>query len=311
MTSVINEIPASLETESEISGGGVLSLLCLPQVSFGLQVCLQESKQAEVFATIMAAEGCLSCVDAAMPQEAGGCVEGLAAERAAVRRLVCVGIAVVTQQLLQPIALPADITVERFLPAVAPLVNPTLRQVGELLAADVAADHSGGRWQLTGRELVQVLANDVVGEAAEAFPADGAQLLLSGVRGLMAAQVGGLSEATPTGGAAVRPLLPVHQLVTRQVAGVVEASPTYIADKCLVKVGDAVHLEHAGASVRFPTEVAAAALLTSVPRLHVQVAVGLVAERLWAEVTGVGQQPVLFCLVLPQLQDSREHHPTH
>ena len=148
-------------------------------------------------------------------------------------------------------------------------------------------------------------------QAAEALPTDGAELSLSGVGRLVAAQVGGLREALPAGGAAVRPHLLVHQLVARQVAGVVEALPAHVADERLVEVGHPVGLEHADAGVTLPTDVAVAALLAGVPRLHVQVAVRLVVEPLGAVVAGVRQQPVLFDLVFAELHDAGERCATH
>lgn len=112
-------------TGSEISGGGA-SLLRPFQVSSGLQVSLEEDDQPELFTTVIAAVWRLSTVDAAVPQEAGRHVEALGAQRAAVGLLAAVGVVVVAQQFLHTVALSADVTVERFLPRVATLVNPQL-----------------------------------------------------------------------------------------------------------------------------------------------------------------------------------------
>lgn len=278
-------------------------------MSFGLQVSLEEGEQAEVFAAVEAAVGRLSGVDAAVPHVAGGQVEGLGAERAPVGFLPGVGVPVVPQQLLQTVTLPADVAVEGFLPRVAPLVSFELRQVGELLAAHLAGDDGVSGRQLVGRELVRVFADDVVLQAAIALPADGAELPLSGVDHLMAAQVGGLGEALATGGALVGPQLLVHQLVACQVAGVVEALPADVTDERLVEVGHPVRLQHADAGVALPADVAVAGLLPGVSSLHVQVAVSFVVEPLGAVVAGVRQQPVLFDLVFAEPQDAGERHP--
>lgn len=303
---------AEPDVRSEVRGDSSrLPLLRLLQVSFCLQVSFKESEQAEVFPAVMAAVRRLSGVDAAVPHEAGGQVEGLGAHRAAVGLLSSVGVAVVPQQLLQPVALPTDVAVERLLPGVAPLVRSVLRRVGELLAADLASDDGVGGWQLTCRQLVGVFADDVVLQVAEALPADGAELPLAGVGQLVAAQVGGLREALPAGGAVVRSDLLVHQLVARQVAGVVETLPADVAGEGLVEVGHPVGLQHADAGVAFPADVAVAALLAGVPCLHVQVAVRLVVEPLGAEIAGVRQQPVRADLVFAKLQDSSEQCPAH
>lgn len=127
----------------------------------------------------------------------------------------------------------------------------------------------------------------------------------------MAAKVGGLREAPPTGGALVRPLIQVHQLVARQVTGVVEAFAADGADEGLVEVGHPVCRQHADTGVALPTDVAVAHLLASVPRLHVQAAVRFVVEPLGAVVTGVWQQPVLFDLMLTEPQDAGEEHTAH
>lgn len=288
-----------------------MPLLRLLQVSFGLQVSLEEGEQAEVLAAVVAAVRRLSAVDAAVPHEAGGQVEALGAEGAAVRFLPGVGVPVVPQQLLQAVALPTDITVERFLPCVAPLVNLELRQVGELLAAHLAGDDGVSGRQLVGGELVRVFADDVVLQAAVGLAADGAQLTLSGVDRLVAAQVGGLGEALPASGTLVRPHVLVHQLVARQVAGVVEAFAADVADEGLVEVCHPVRLQHTNAGVALPADVAVAGLLPGVPCLHVQVAVRFVVEPLGAVVTGVRQQPVLFVLVLAEPQDAGEEHSAH
>lgn len=290
---------------SEVRGRG-RPLLRLLQVSFGLQVSLEEGEQAEVFPADVAVERRLSAVDAAVPHEAGGHVEGLGAERAAVGLLAAVGVAVVPQQLLQPVALPADVAAVGFLPCVAPLVHAVLRPVGELLPADVAADDGAAGQQLAIRQLVRVFADDVVLQAAVALAADRAELPLSGVGRLVTAQVLRLREALPTGGAAIRPLRLMHQLVARQVAGVVEALPAHVADEGLVKVRNAVRLQHADAGVALPADVAVAALLSRVPGLDVQVTVSFVVEPLGAVVAGVRQQPVFFLLVFAELQDAGE-----
>lgn len=290
---------------SEVGGGDAPSLRLL-QVRFGLQVSLEEGEQAEVLAAIVAAVRRLSSVDAAVPHEARGQVEGLGAEGAAVRFHPGVGVPVVPQQLLQPVALPADVAVEGFLPRVAPLVNLELRQVGELLATHLAGDNGVCGRQLVGGELVRVFADDVVLQAAVGLAADGAQLPLPGVDRLVAAQVGGLGEALPAGGALVRPLVPVHQLVARQVAGMVEAFAADVADEGLVEVRQPVRLQHTDAGVALATDVAVAGLLASVPRLHVQVAVRFVVEPLGAVVAGVRQQPVLFDFMLAEPQDAGE-----
>lgn len=272
---------------------------------------LKEGEQAEVFPAVEAAVRRLSGVDAAVPHEAGGQVEGFGAEGTPVRFLPGVGVPVVPQQLLQPVTLPADVAVERFLSGVAPLVNFKLRRIGELLAAHLAGDDGVSGRQLVGGELVRVFADDVVLQAAVALAADGAELPLSGVDRLMAAQVGGLGEALPAGGALVGPDLLVHQFVARQVAGVVEALPADVADECLFEVGHPVCLQHADAGVALPADVAVAGFLSGVPRLHVQVAVSLVVESLGAVVAGVRQQPVLFCLVFAESQDASERRPAH
>ena len=57
--------------------GGQRPLLSASQVSFGLQMSLEEGEEAEVFAAGVAAVRRLSTVDAAVPQEARRHVEGL------------------------------------------------------------------------------------------------------------------------------------------------------------------------------------------------------------------------------------------
>lgn len=280
-------------------------------MSFGLQVSLQEGEQAEVFPAVETAVRRLPGVDAAVPHEAGGQVEGFGAESTPVRLLPGVGVPVVPQQLLQAVTLPADVAVERFLSRVAPLVNSELRRVGELLAAHLAGDDGVSGRQLVGGELVRVFADDVVLQAAVALPADGAELPLSGVDHLVAAQVGGLGEALPTGGAPVRPNLLVHQFVAGQVAGVVKALPADVADERLLEVRHPVRLQHADAGVALPADVAVAGFLAGVPRLHVQVAVSFVVEPLGAELAGVRQQPVLLDLVFAESQDAAERRPAH
>ncbi len=199
----------------------------------------------------------------------------------------------------------------RLLSGVAPLVNFKLRRVGELLAAHLAGDDGVSGRQLVGRELVRVFADDVVLQAAVALAADGAELPLSGVDRLVTAQIGGLGEALPAGGALVGPDLLVHQFVARQVAGVIEALPADVADERLLEVGHPVRLQHADAGVALPADVAVAGFLSGVPRLHVQVAVSFVVESLRAVVAGVRQQPVLFHLVFTESQDAGEQHPAH
>lgn len=120
-----------------------------------------------------------------------------------------------------------------------------------------------------------------------------------------------LSAAPPTSGALVRPLVQVHQLMARQVTGVVEAFAADVADEGLVEVGHPVRLQHADAGVALPADVAVARLLAGVPRLHVQVAVRFVVEPLGAVTAGVRQQPVLFDLMLAEPQDSGEEHSAH
>lgn len=104
-------------------GGASVHPLHLLQVSFGLQVSLEEGEQAEVLAAGVAAVRRLPAMDAAVPHEAGGQAEALGAERASVRFLPGVCVPVVPQQLLHAIVLPAHVAVERFFPCVAPLVE--------------------------------------------------------------------------------------------------------------------------------------------------------------------------------------------
>lgn len=288
-----------------------MSLLHLLQVSFRPQVSLEEGEQAEVLAAVMAAVRRLSAVDAAVPHEAGGQIEALGAEGAAVRFLPSVGVLVVPQQLLQAVALPADVTVERLLPRVAPLVHFELGRVGKLLAAHLAGDDGVSGRKLVGGQLVRVFADEVVLQAAVGLAADGAQLPLSGVDGLVTAQVGGLGEALPTGGAVVWTQLLVHQLVARQVAGVVEAFAADITYEGLIKVGHPVRFQHADAGVALATNVTMAGLLAGVPGLHVQVTVRLMVEPLGTVLAGVRQQSVLFHLMLPEPQDASEEPSTH
>lgn len=288
-----------------------LSVLRLLQVSFGLQVSLEEGEQAEVFPAVVAAVWHRSAVDAAVPHEAGGQVEGLGAERTPVWLLSGVCVPVVPQQLLQTVTLPADVAVEWLLPGVAPLVDFKLRRVGELFAADLAVDDSVSGRQLVGWELVRVFADDVVLQAAVALAADGAKLPVPGVDHLVAAQVGGLGEALPAGGALVRPDLLVHQFVSRQVAGVVEALPADVADEGLLEVGHPVCFQHADTRVTLTADVAVAGFLSSVPSFNVQVAMSLVVESLGAVVAGVRQQPVFFALMFAELQDAGEQSPAH
>lgn len=151
----------------------------------------------------------------------------------------------------------------------------------------MAGDDGVRGWQLVGGELVGVLADDVVFQTAVGLAADGAELPFSGVGRLVAAQVGGLRETLPTGGALVRPHVLVHQLVARQVAGMVEAFPADVTEEGLVEVRHPVRLQHADAGVAFATDVAVAGFLAGVPRLHVQVAVSFVVEPLGAVVAGV------------------------
>lgn len=197
----------------------------------------------------------------------------------------------------------------RLLPSVAPLVNSELRHVGELLATDVAGDDGVRGRQLVRRQLVRVFADDVVVQAAEALPTDGAELPLAAVHGLVASQVGGLVEALPTGGAPVRPHVLVHQLVARKVTGVEEVLSADVADEGLVEVRDAVRLQHTDARVTFPADVALDALFPRVSRLHVQVAMSFVVEPLGTVVAGVRQQPVFSDLMLMELQDAAELRP--
>lgn len=177
-------------------------------------------------------------------------------------------------------------------------MNFVLRLVGKVIPADVAGDDG-----------VAGHADDVILQAAVALAADGAQLPLSGVDHLVAAQILRLREAFPTGGARIRPHLPVHQLVARQVADVVEALPTHVADEGLLEVGQAVSFEHADAGVA--SDVAVAGLLSSVPRLDMLVAMSLVVEPLWAEAAGERQHAVLLEPLLPELQDAAERCSAH
>lgn len=124
----------------------------------------------------------------------------------------------------------------------------------------------------------------------------------------MAVQVGSLGEAFPTGGALVRTHLLVHQLVARQVAGVVEAFPADVTDEGLVEVGHPVSFQHADAGVAFPTDVAMAAFISGVSSFNVQVTMSLVVEPLGTVVAGVWQQPVLSALVFAKPQDPGEQH---
>lgn len=149
-----------------------------------------------------------------------------------------------------------------------------------------------------------MFADDVVLQEAEALAADGAELPLSGVDGLVCAQVFGLGEALSAGGALVRTHFLVHQFVALQVAAVVEALAADVAGERLLKVGEAVRLQHADAGVTLPADVAVAGFLSGVPRLHVQVAVSFVVEPFGAVVAGVRQQPVLLDHVFTQHHDA-------
>lgn len=162
-----------------------------------------------------------------------------------------------------------------------------------------------------GGQLMRVFADDVVLQAAVGLATDGAQLPLSSVDGLVTAQVGSLGEALPTGGAMVRTQLLVHQLVARQVAGVVEAFAADITDEGLIKMGDPVCLQHADAGVALATNVTMAGLLPGVPGLHMQVTVRLMVEPFGTVATGVWQQPVLFHLMLPEPQNAGEEPSAH
>lgn len=286
-------------------------MLCLLQVSFGLQVSLEEGEQAEVFPAVVAAVWHRSAVDAAVPHEAGGQVEGLGAERTPVWLLSGVCVSVVSQQLLQTVTLPADVALERLLPSVAPLVDFKLRWVRELLATDLAADDGVCGWQLVGWELVRMFADDVVLQAAVALAADGAELPVPGVDHLVAAQISGLGETLSTGGAVVWPDLLVHQFVSRQVTGMVEALPADVADKGLLKVGHPVCFQHTNAGVTLPADVTVTGFLSGVPSFHMQVTMSLVVESLGAVVTGVWQQPVFFVLMFAELQDAGEQCPAN
>lgn len=79
--------------------------------------------QSEVLPAGGAAVGCLCAVDAAVSGEAGAEAEGFWTLWAPVGLLSTVGVAVVLEQLLQTVALPADVAAERPLAGVAPLVN--------------------------------------------------------------------------------------------------------------------------------------------------------------------------------------------
>lgn len=149
------------------------SVLHLPQVSFGVQVSLKEGSEAEVSATVVAAVWYLAAVDAR-------CLRNLVV-------LNAVGVAVVTQQLLQMVALPTNVTAELLLTCVGPLVNPELRLVEELLATCRA----GGAGVSVG-QLVGVFVEDVVLQAAVRLPTDGTELSLTTVDSLVAAKVGHL-----------------------------------------------------------------------------------------------------------------------
>lgn len=299
-----------LRSVSDVRGHG-LPVLHLLQVSFGLQVSLEEGEQAEVFPTLVAAVRRRSTVDAAVPHEAGGQVEGLGAERTPVWLLSGVCVPVVPQQLLQTVTLPTDVTVERLLPSVAPLVDFKLRGVGELLATDLTGDDGVSGQQLVGWKLMRVFADDVVLQAAVALAADGAELPVSGVDHLVAAQIGGLGEALSAGGALVRPNLLVDQFVACQVAGVVEAFPADVADEGLLKVGHPVCFQHTDAGVALPTDVTVAGFLSGVASFNVQVTMSLVVEPLRTVVAGVRQQPVFFALMFTELQDTGERRPAH
>lgn len=142
---------------------------------------LEEGEEAEVLPTVMAAVWRCSAVDAAVPHEAGGQVKSLGAQRAPVRLLAGVRVPVVPQQLLQTVTFPADVTVERLLPSVAPQVDLILRGVGELLATDLTVNDGVSGRQLIGQKLMRVFADDVVLQAAVTLTTDGAELPVSSV----------------------------------------------------------------------------------------------------------------------------------
>lgn len=286
-------------------------MLSLLQVSFGLQVSLEEGEQAEMFPAVMAAVRHRSAVDAAVSHEAGGQVEGLGAERTPVWLLSGVCVHVVSQQLLQTVTLTTDFAVEWLLPGVAPLVDFKLRRVGELLAADLTGDDGVSGRQLVSWKLVRVFADDVVLQAAVALAADEAELPVSSVDHLVAVQVGSLGEALSAGGALVWTDFLVHKFVARQVAGVIEALPTDVADEGLLEVSRPVCFQHTDGGVSFAADVTVAGLLSSVPSFNVQVSMSLMVEPLRAVVAGVRQQPVIFALVFTELQDTGEQRPTH
>lgn len=164
--------------------------------------------------------------------------------------LNAVGVAMVRQQLLQMVASPTNITAELLLTSVGPLVNPELRLVEELLATCQA----GGAGVSVG-QLVGMFVEDVVLQVAVRLPTDGTELSLTTVDSLVAAKVGHTREAPSTSCTLVRSYILMHQLVTCQVTGVVEALPTDVTDKRLLKVS---------ACVAFAADVAVKCVLSSV-----------------------------------------------
>lgn len=275
-------------------------------MSFSLHVSLEKCEQTELFPTDAAAVRHLTAVDAAVSHEAGGQGEGLSTERACVRLLAGVCELVVAQHLLQTETLPTYNTRERFLSCVAALVNSELRMISELLPT-VVADHDSRCI----RQLMGVFTDDVVLQTPVALTTDGTELPLTCVDGLVAAQVGGLCTSLPACGTLVGLHLLVYQFVACQVAGMVEALPTYVADEGLIKMSDPVSLHQADTGVAFPTDVTVAALFTGVSRPNVQVVMSLVIESFAAEVAGVRQQPVLFYLVVTKPQRASKYFTTH
>lgn len=193
----------------------------------------------------------------------------------------------------------------------ASLVTPQLGLVRKLLPTVLAGDSAADSGLLVSQQPLAMFPDDVVLQETVLFPTDGAKLPLAAVCRLVAAQVFGLCEALSAGVAPVRSHVPVHQLVSRQVAEMVKAPPTFVTNEGLVGVCHPVGLQHAGTGVTFPTDVTVAGLFTSVPHLHVQVAVSLVVESLAAVITGIWQHPVRFYLVLAELQHASKNRPAH
>lgn len=133
-----------------------------------------------------------------------------------------------------------------------------------------------------------MFTDQVVPQTAVTLSTDRTQLPLSTVGHLMAAQVGSLREAPPTGWTPVWPLVLMDHLVAGQVTSMVEALPTDAADEPLVKVCESVCLHDTDAGVSFSTDVAVTRLFPCVACLDVQVAVSFVVESFGAVVAGKG-----------------------